>query len=397
MHKVPRLTVFLLATVNFTHIMDFMIIMPLGDILMRYFRIQPQQFSMIVSAYTLAAGIAGFLGAFIIDYFDRKKFLLLLYSGFLVGTLACGLAASYLQMLLARALTGAFGGVIGSLVMAIVSDLYPWEQRGRAMGLLSASFSVASVFGVPFGLFMADQLSWPAPFLFLSALGAALMAVLWNVLPPMKAHLNTRKAHFSPLEVIQKIFSDRNQVLGLALSFSLILSQMIMIPFITPYMIRNVGLSQSQIPLIYFFGGIATIFSAQVVGRLTDKIGVRKVFTTGVLLSYIPIITITNLPPVPVHVALIATTAFFIFINSRMVPAHTMISGVASRENRGSFMSFNSSAMQIASAVAAFLSGLIVHEGSNGGLLEGFYLVGIASLTISFAGLLIAPRLKFVG
>ncbi|MCS7018965.1 MAG: MFS transporter [Cytophagales bacterium] len=396
MPNAPRTTVFLLAAVNFTHIMDFMIMMPLGDILMRSFHIEPQQFSIMVSAYTLSAGISGFLGAFIIDRFDRKNFLIALYGGFLVGTIACGLVDSYIPMVIARAVTGIFGGVIGSLVMAIVSDLYPWEQRGRAMALLSASFSVASVVGVPFGLWMADKMGWPAPFLFLGALGSALAAILWNVLPAMRAHLAVQKPVVNPLRLLQTIAQDRNQRLGLAMTFSLILSQMIMIPFIAPYMIRNVGLSQSQIPLIYLFGGIATIFSAQIVGRLTDKIGVKKVFAVGMLLSFIPIVAITNLPPVPVYVALIATTCFFIFINSRMVPAQTMISGVVGKERRGSFMSINASVMQMGSAVGAFLAGLLVHEGTTTRL-EGFYWVGIVSVAVSLICLLIAPRLKFVG
>lgn len=396
MPNAPRMTVFLLAAVNFTHIMDFMIMMPLGDILMRSFQIEPQQFSIMVSAYTLSAGISGFLGAFIIDRFDRKNFLLTLYGGFLAGTIACGLVDSYISMVIARAVTGIFGGVIGSLVMSIVSDLYPWEQRGRAMALLSASFSVASVLGVPFGLFMAEKMGWPAPFLFLGAFGSALAAVLWNVLPPMRAHLSARKLPVQPMALLRKIAADRNQLLGLTMSFALILSQMIMIPFIAPYMIRNVGLSQSQIPLIYLFGGVATIFSAQIIGRLVDKIGVKRVFAVGMLLSYIPIAAITNLPPVPVYVALTATTLFFIFINSRMVPAQTMISGVVGKEGRGSFMSINSSVMQIGSASGAFLAGLLVHEGSTARL-EGFYWVGIASVAISWVCLLIAPRLKFIG
>ncbi len=396
MPSAPRMTVFLLAAVNFTHIMDFMIMMPLGDILMRSFRIEPQQFSIMVSAYTLLAGISGFLGAFIIDRFDRKNFLLTLYGGFLAGTIACGLVDSYIPMVMARAVTGVFGGVIGSLVMSIVSDLYPWEQRGRAMALLSASFSVASVLGVPFGLFMADKMGWSASFLFLGAFGAALMAVLWNVLPPMRAHLAVKKPAVNPVEMLQNIFKDTNQRLGLGLTFALVLSQMIMIPFIAPYMIRNVGLSQAQIPFIYLFGGLATIASAQIVGRVTDKLGVKKVFTVAMLLSYLPIIAITNLPSVPVYVALTATTFFFIFLNSRMIPAQTMISGVVGKEGRGSFMSINSSVMQIASASGAFLAGLLVHEGATTRL-EGFYLVGIASVVISAACLLIAPRLKFVG
>jgi predicted MFS family arabinose efflux permease len=390
------MTVFLLAAVNFTHIMDFMIMMPLGDILMRSFHIEPQQFSVMVSAYTLSAGISGFLGAFIIDRFDRKNFLITLYGGFLTGTIACGLVDSYVPMVMARAVTGIFGGVIGSLVMSIMSDLYPWERRGRAMALLSASFSAASVLGVPFGLFMADKMGWSAPFLFLGAFGAALMAALWNVLPPMRAHLAVRKPRGNPIEMLQNIFKDPNQRLGLGLTFALVFSQMIMIPFIAPYMIRNVGLSQSQIPLIYLLGGLATIASAQIVGRFTDKLGVKKVFVVAMLLSYLPIIAITNLPVVPVYVALTATTFFFIFLNSRIIPANTMVSGVVGKEGRGSFMSINSSVMQIASALGAFFAGLLVHEGATTRL-EGFYLAGITSVLISTVCLLIAPRLKFIG
>ena len=132
----------LLAAINFTHILDFMIMMPLGNYLMPYFNISSQQFSMLVAAYTFSAGISGFLAAFFVDRFDRKRVLLVGYSGFLVGTLFCALSPTYSILLLSRIVAGMFGGLIGAQVVSIVADIVPYERRGAAMGIIMAAFSV---------------------------------------------------------------------------------------------------------------------------------------------------------------------------------------------------------------------------------------------------------------
>jgi predicted MFS family arabinose efflux permease len=165
--KKEKILLFILASIQFTSIMDFMIMMPLGPQLMRIFQINPQEFGFLVSAYTFAAGFSSFIGVFWIDNFDRKKALMNMYLGFLLGTLACALSPTYTILVLSRILTGLFGGLLMALVFSIIGDVIEEKRRGTAMGYVSTSFSLASVLGVPFGLFIASFWNWHAPFFFL--------------------------------------------------------------------------------------------------------------------------------------------------------------------------------------------------------------------------------------
>ncbi|WP_375438196.1 MFS transporter [uncultured Hymenobacter sp.] len=138
--KNEKLLLALLAAVQFTNILDFVIMMPLGPQLMPALGIVPRQFGLVISAYTFSAGATGLAAAFL-DRFNRKTALLALYLGFGLGTVACALAPTYHWLVAARALTGAFGGVLGSLVLAIVGDAVPESRRGQAIGLGSPLFS----------------------------------------------------------------------------------------------------------------------------------------------------------------------------------------------------------------------------------------------------------------
>lgn len=165
MHRYSERTLLLLlAAVQFTHILDFMVMMPLAQQLMRELAISPAGFSHLVAAYTLSAGVVGLLAAPFMDRHDRKKILLLVYAGFTLGTLACGLAHTAGQLLVARAVCGAFGGVSGATIMSIVSDIVPPQRRAAGMGIIMAAFAVAAALGVPFGLYLAQQFRWECRF-----------------------------------------------------------------------------------------------------------------------------------------------------------------------------------------------------------------------------------------
>ncbi len=220
--------------------MDFMIIMPLGDLLMKVFEITPQQFSLIVSSYTFTAGIFGFVAAFVIDRFDRRKALLFLNVGFVVGTIACALAPTYVVLLFARSLTGAFGGVLGALILSVVADVVPDERRGQGMGIVMAAFSVASVAGVPFGYLLAEKFSWHAPFLLLAGMGTLITLAIFKFIPSLTGHMVKKSDRPSPAKVLTNAISLPNQKLALLFMLALILGQFSIIPFIAPYMIRNV-------------------------------------------------------------------------------------------------------------------------------------------------------------
>jgi predicted MFS family arabinose efflux permease len=386
------LLLYLLAAMNFSHIVDFMIMMPLGDYLMNSFNIGPGEFSVIVSAYTFSAGISSFFAAFLIDRFDRKTALIFTFTGFSVGTVLVGLANSYILLVAARSLTGVFGGLVAALVLSVVSDLYSYRERGKAMGVVSSAFALASVIGVPIGLYLASQFSWHAPFFMVGGLASIFTVVTAFVFPKMKGHISSLPKP-KPLKVIKNVISDRNQVYALLMGMTIILGQFLLVPFLTPYMMRNVGFSEETVTLIYLFGGGAVVFSAPLVGRLTDRIGPLKVFTIFLLSSFVLVLTITNLPKVPIYIALILTTIFFMMVNGRMIPANTMITAAVSPETRGSFMSFKSSIQQLSAALASLVSGAIMVIGDDG-LFHNYNWVGVLSICVSATSFLLAPRLR---
>ncbi len=394
-----KILLLVLASALFSHIMDFMIMMPLGPQLMRLFDITPQQFSFLVSTYTFAAGASGFVAAFLIDRFDRKATLTFVYIGFTIGTLACAFAPTYEMLLLTRSVAGAFGGVLGALILSIVSDAIPLERRAAGIGFVMAAFSVASVFGVPFGLYLATLFSWHAPFLFLGGFSVLVNLLIFIYVPKMSGHIAADNHHQNPVEIIKKIFGRRNPIMGLTFTSVLMLGHFSIIPFIAPYMVGNVGFSEQELTYIYLVGGGLTIFSSPMVGKLADKYGRLKIFTIFAILVLIPIITITHLTPVPLWQALIVTGVFFILANGRIVPSTTMVTSVIKPENRGSFMSIRASVQQISSGCAALLAGAMITETPStvtvgAKALIGYEQVGYVAVFFSIVAILVARLLR---
>mgnify|MGYP005752943283 CR=1 FL=1 len=388
------LLLFILAAVNFTHIMDFVIMMPLGPQLMRVFNISPQQFGLLVSAYTFSAAISGFVSAFFIDHFDRKNALLFLYFGFTIGTLFCALAPNYELLMAARVTAGGFGGVLGALVLAIIGDAIPEQRRGAATGKVMAAFSIASIAGIPVGLYLASKTNWHAPFYMLAAMSFLVLLVGWKFLPPLKGHLtNQIKVH--PKKVILQILQNSNLLWALTLTMVLTFAGFTVIPFISPYMVANIGFSEVELSYIYLFGGLATVFTSQLAGRLSDRFGKQRIFVWAALLSVIPILLITNLPPVSHVIAFMVTTLFFILFGARFVPAMALITSTVEPKMRGSFMSINSCVQQMGSGIAAFSSGLIIQRAA-GGQLQHYGVVGLVATAATLLTLFVVTKLKKV-
>lgn len=394
----PRKEILLLLTlalIQFTHIMDFMIIMPLGRTLMNIFEINPQQFGFIVSSYNITAGVMGFFGAFFVDNFDRKKLLLNCYLGFLAGTFACAFAPDYEFMLAARIFTGAFGGLLSTLILSIVGDAIPESRRATAMGFVTAGFSLASIFGVPFGNFLATKLNWHAPFLFIGLLGIVISALAWFSMPSMSGHITAKAHRPGPMTIISNVANNINQRRALMLMSLLMLGQFTVIPFIAAYMESNVGFTQMEVTYIYLFGGLCTVFSSPLVGRLADRAGKKKIFNLFALLATLPLLLITHMGMIPIWLALIVTSIFFIVVTGRMIPAISMITSTALPQNRGSFMSFNSSVQQLSAGIAAFISGAIVVE-NQAGQLENYNIVGYLAIVSSLAAIYAASKIYSV-
>jgi predicted MFS family arabinose efflux permease len=384
-----------LAAINFIHIVDFMILMPLGPQLMRIFDIGPSEFSLLVSSYTFSAGLSSFFGAFILDRFDRRRILIWVYVGFTIGTLGCALSPSYGVLLGARLISGIFGGLTSALILAIIGDVIPNERRGRAMGLVMAAFSFASVMGVPIGLFLASLSSWHTPFFILTGLAILSFAMIFKFIPPINGHLGIEIKRPHPLEVISRVTSNRNQMRAIALSVMMMFGQFMIIPFLSPYNVANVGFSEIELTYIYIAGGAFTIFTSPWVGRLSDKYGKLKIFSIFMLLNLIPIGIITHLGVTPIPFVLMITTMFFVTSNGRYVPAAAIITGTAKPENRGSFLSFNSAVQQLASGFASFSAGMIIGENELGQL-TNFNIVGYLAIFFSILCIPLARRVKVV-
>ena len=387
-----RLLLLVLAAIQFTIVLDFLIMMPLGPQYMRVFVITPGQFGLMVSAYAISAGISGIIAGFVLDRLDRKRALLWLYLGFTIGTLLCALAASYYLLVAARVVAGAFGGVAGALILAIVGDVIPEKRRGAAMGMVMSAFSVASICGVPFGLFLASHLSWHVPFFVLAGLSAIVLVAGMLVLPPLRGHLkHTRDQHPAAQMLAVLMHADHQK----AFLFMAVLTctGFVIFPYLSTYMVANVGLTEKQLPFIYLTGGSFTIFSLNWIGRWADRAGKLRVFTLMTLSTAIPILTLTNLPRVPLVAAIATSTLFMICISGRFVPAMALMTSSIESRYRGGFMSMNSAVQQFSSGIAAYFCGQIIVQSPSGEMTH-FPIVGLVSVACALTSIYLARFLK---
>ena len=387
----------MLACLNFTHIMDFMILMPLGAQLIEHFNISPQQFSLVVSAYSISAGISGFCVAFIADRFPRKYLILTAYIGFVVGTLACAVSPTFEILLIARIVAGLFGGVLGAQVMASVGDTFAYERRASAMGVVMTAFSVASVLGVPLGLRLATTWDWHAPFWFIGGLGIVVIGLIYWFVPLLDGHLKNRdsNAQHKPFAVLTDIAKNPNQLRALWLTMTLMLGHFSIIPFISPYLVANVGFAKDNLELIYLVGGALTLFTAPQVGKLADRRGKYPVFLVFAILSLIPIWLITNIQTNSLPLILTSAGLFFVFSNGRLIPTQAMTSSVVLPQQRGSFMAINTSFQLLTQGVAVYWAGLIIQRQPDGTLLH-YNWVGYVSMAFIVMSIFIARTIKSV-
>ena len=378
----------LMSALQFSNIVDFMILMPLGAQLMRIFDISPGQFGLLVSAYTFSAAISSLLGVVFLDRFDRKSALMGLGVGFVVGTLMCAVASNFYWLLIARAVAGFFGGMLGSCVLSIVSDAVPFERRGTALGVVMGSFALASVFGVPFSLFIANQFTWHTPFFVLAIASAVALAAIFWIMPSMRGHFATERRPW--WESFGRVLASRDQMLALFFLFCLVMGQFTIIPYISPSLVANAGMTEAQLPLIYICGGIASFFASPGVGRLSDLRGKVAVFRWSVLFSLVPILWITNLGVSPLPLILLSAVLLFTAMAGRMVPAMALISETTDPQHRGSFMSFVSSVQQLSAALASLLAASIVVKADDGHLMHfnwvGWVAVGFSLITLLLIG-----------
>ena len=373
---------FLLAGLNFTHILDFMIMMPLSNYLIPYFKISAFQFSILVASYSISAFISGLIIAMVIDRFDRKRSLLFAYAGFLIGTIACGFANTYGLLLAARIMAGLFGGIIGAQVLSIVADLFVYERRGTAMGAVMSAFAAASILGVPLSLYLTNlfKFNWHVPFILIGTVGILLVPLIFRFVPPMTGHIKKSRQD-SAFTALVSVFSVPKQRSVLLFSGLLMMGHFLIIPFINPYMEFNKGFSKELIPMIYLFGGIASLAGAIFLGRYSDRVGKLPVFLWAVFLSLFMVLIITRLPDVHFSIVLCFFALWFVMATTRAITAQAMISEVVKPEQRGSFMSVNGSIQQLGSGLAALAAGAIVITEKTGKI-SNYNWVGYLSIFV---------------
>lgn len=381
----------LLAAVQFTHIMDFMVMMPLGTQLMRELNISAQQFGNLISAFALTAGIVGLAAAPFIDRFDRRKVLLFCYAGFTLGTLACGLSETPQMLILARALCGAFGGVSGATIMAIVSDVVPPERRARGMGIIMTAFSAAAALGVPIGLKLAQWWKWEAPFLVIAGVAAIVWLLLARSLPAVRGHLDTGTPRSGSDFLL--LLRDGNAWMGLALMVAAIFGHFMVIPYLSPYLVHNAGMPESSLFLVYLVGGLVTIFTGPLVGRLADRHGKLLLYVIFVICACLIIRFMTTMGPMPVWGVLVVAALFFIFASGRFIPAQATISLAVPSARRGAYMSLVACSRDLASGITAAVGSMIVTSSPQGRLLH-FDRLGWVAIIVSVFSILIFRKIR---
>ena len=389
-----RILLWLLAGLQFTHILDFMIISPLSPQFMRLWGISAQQFGYLVSAYAIAAAVAGLAAAFVIDRFDRRSALIAMYAGFVAATLACALAPGYVTFFAARVLAGAFGGVIGSLVLAIVGDLIPAARRGRAMGVVMSAFPVVSVLGVPIGLYLATHFGWHAPFFVLAAVSLVLWFCVMVVVPRVDSHLDVaRDGAQGMLRGFLQLFAVANHRRALAAVFVFTLSGFLLFPFISAYQVMNVGITEAELVYVFLFSGLATLFTARLIGWCADRYGKRRMFYLLALASTIPIVLVTHLPRSPLPVLLAVTVPFMVLMSGRFIPLMALITTCVHGPVRGAFMSLSSAVQNLGSGVASLSAGAVIGHAADGSLTR-FGMVGVCAVALTLLCIALVSGLR---
>jgi len=393
--RVERFFLLTLAGIQFSHVLDFMIMMPLGPILMTAFGIDTHEFGLLVASYSFSAAASGVLAATFVDRFERKRLLLVVVALFALATLACALAPGYSTLLLARGMAGVFGGVMGALIHTMIGDAIPFSRRARASGIVASAFSLSTIAGVPLSLWLANHLGWRAPFGLIALLGVVFMLVGLRFLPELRHHLGEEKrAHL--LSDTFSVLADGNHLRALLFSALIIFSGFTVIPYITIYAVSNVGIAQTDIPIVYLVGGFATFISARLIGRWADRHGKVEIYRWVGLLAMVPLLVLTHVGVLPLWGWLICSTSFFVLLSGRMIPAMAIIASAAQPKLRGTFMSLNGTMQSLAMGLATTLAGFLVNMDDSGRMV-GYPLVGYVAVVANLAAIWCASRIVMHG
>ena len=386
-----KFVIFILAITGFTVILDFMVMSPLGDMLMKSLNLKPKAFSVAVSAYAFSAGISGLLAAGFADKFDRKKLLLFFYSGFIIGTVCCGFAESYTALLTARIITGLFGGVIGSVSMAIITDIFALQQRGRVMGFTQMGFGASQVLGVPISIYIATLWRWEAPFWMVAAISLLIFIAIAVYLKPLTAHLAIQHDK-SIFRHLWATIAKKNYRVAFAATALMSIGGYMMMPFGSAFAVNNLGVTYQQLTFLLVFSGLSGLLVMPMIGRLSDKVDKFTIYSIASVWMMIMCVVYTNLGQTPLWEVVVLNVLLMIGIMSRMVPASALVSAIPEMSDRGAFMSINASMQQVAGGIGAVISGSIVVQAAKGSPLQHYNYIGYVIVVISVLSILLLKR-----
>jgi len=385
-----KFLIFILAFTMFSVILDFMVMSPLGDMMMKSMKLTTRQFGLSVSGYAFSAGLSGLLTAGFADRFDRKKLLLFFYLGFIAGTFFCGMTSTYALLMTARIITGLFGGVIGSISMAIMTDVFPLHQRGRVMGFIQMGFGASQVLGVPIGIALANMRGWQSPFLMVGSISLVVaLLIVWKM-RPVTAHLAVQKDR-SAFSHLWHTVTNANYRIGFTATCLLSIGGFMMMPFGSAFAINNLHITTYQLPLLFMISGLSSLVIMPLIGKMSDKIDKFKIFVAASVWMMIMVLVYTHLGVTPLWIVMIMNILMMMGIMSRMIPSSALMSSVPNIADRGAFMSINSSVQQIAGGIAAAVAGVIVVQKTKTSPLEhydylGYVIMGVSVICIILVG-----------
>jgi predicted MFS family arabinose efflux permease len=253
------------------------------------------------------------------------------------------------------------------------------------MGVIQMSCAVSQVAGIPVGLYLANHFNWHAPFTMIVAFSLITAIVTYFFLQPVTKHMEQKEKQ-NPVTHLVKTVSNRAYWLPFITTGLLSIGGFMLMPFSTPFLINNVGVTQAQLPMIYVIMGICSMFTLPLIGKLSDKMGNLITFIAGSVLATIMVTVYTNLTPIPLWQVIVISALMFAGVMSRMIPSQALLTAVPKMQDRGAFMSINSSLQQIAGGVASVIAGMVIVQQPDGRLFHfntlGYVVIGSMGVCI---------------
>lgn len=390
--KNTMITEITLLIVTLAHILDFVIMMPLGPKLMTELSISAATFGKVVSCYTFAAAFSSLFSTTWVDRVDRKWAMLVLLVGFTVGNLLCATAANVEMLIVGRVSAGLFGGVMGALVFSIIGQVVPAERRGRASGTIGVAFPIVSIAGVPLGLKLADLFGWRAAFYLVLAMSVVAVLLTIFVLPRLKPERGDNDS-FSFVRPIINVWKIANHRTGTLLIILIVFGGFTIVPYIAPFLIGNAYIAEDQLFLVYLVGGLASILSARLIGVWSDRHGKINVLRILLVMTCFAVLFFTTLPFRTLGIVLLASTLLMVFLPGRFICAMAWITMIAQPQQRGVYMSFIATVQQVAVGLASIIGGYLVGERPDG-TLGTYWLTGVVAIAANIAVFILSGRLK---